>query len=122
MTRGCIRKCSFCAVSRLEPNYKRYISISEQLKYVDEHFGARKDLLLMDNNVFASSCFNMIIDEIKNCGFAKGARYTPPNEYEVAMKNIRDGYNLRGYIKKSYQFMILSLKNLIIPQMPVSFT
>lgn len=100
MTRGCIRKCSFCAVSRLEPNYKRYISISEQLKYVDEHFGARKDLLLMDNNVFASSCFNMIIDEIKNCGFAKGARYTPPNEYEVAMKNIRDGYNLRGYIKK----------------------
>lgn len=100
MTRGCIRKCSFCAVSRLEPNYKKYISISEQLKYVDEHFGARKDLLLMDNNVFASSCFNEIIDEIKKCGFAKGAKYTPPNEYEIAMNNIRNGYNLRGYFKK----------------------
>lgn len=100
MTRGCIRKCAFCAVSRLEPNYKEYIGIKEQLKYVDEHFGARKDLLLMDNNVFASACFNKIIDEIKECGFAKGAKYKPANDYEIAMKNINESYNVRGYLKK----------------------
>lgn len=100
MTRGCIRKCSFCAVSRLEPNYKEYIGIQQQLAYVDEHFGTRKDLLLMDNNVFASGCFNMIIDEIKKCGFGKGAKYKPSNEYEIAIKNIIEGYNLRGYFKK----------------------
>lgn len=100
MTRGCIRNCAFCAVKRLEPNYKNYIGIKHQLQYVDEHFGARKDLLLMDNNVFASPCFEQIIDEIRECGFGKGAKYTPPNEYEVAFNNIERSYNLRGYLKK----------------------
>ncbi len=100
MTRGCPRNCSFCAVSRLEPEYKNYIGLKQQLEYVDEKFGAQKDLLLMDNNVFASNCFNKIIDEIKECGFGKGATYNPPNEYEIAINNINEQYNLRGYLKK----------------------
>lgn len=100
MTRGCPRKCSFCAVSRLEPNYKNYIGLSKQIQYIDEHFGAQKDLLLMDNNVFASSCFDKIIDEIKFCGFEKGATYQPPNEYEIAINNLNNRYNTRAYIKK----------------------
>ena len=100
MTRGCIRKCAFCVVSRLEPNYTPYISIKKQIKYVDEHFGSKKDLLLMDNNVFASESFEKIIDEIKSCGFKKGATYIPSNEYDVAISNIKKGYNLRGYFRK----------------------
>lgn len=100
MTRGCIRKCAFCAVSRLEPNYKDYIGIRQQLEYVNEHFGTRRDLLLMDNNVFASPCFDTIIDEIKACGFGKGAKYQPPNEYDITIKNIQSDYNLRGYFRK----------------------
>ena len=67
--------------------------MKHQINYVDEHFGVQKDLLLMDNNVFASKCFDQIIDEIKECGFGKGATYIPPNEYEFALKNLRDGYN-----------------------------
>lgn len=85
MTRGCPRNCAFCAVKTLEPQYKNYIGIKHQIKYVDEHFGAQKDLLLMDNNVFASNCFEQIIDEIKDCGFGKGATYIPPNEYDVGI-------------------------------------
>lgn len=100
MTRGCIRNCAFCVVSRLEPAYNPYISISKQIKYVDEHFGKRKDLLLMDNNVFASDCFEKIIDEIKSCGFQKGATYVPSNEYDIAIENIKNGYNLRAYFRK----------------------
>ena len=100
MTRGCPRNCAFCAVSTLEPNYKQFISIKHQIKYVDEKFGTKKDLLLMDNNVFASKCFDQIIDEIKACGFEKGAKYQPSNEYDIAIKNIKEGYNLRGYFKK----------------------
>lgn len=100
MTRGCPRDCAFCAVSKLEPNYKNYISIKHQIAYIDEHFGAKKDLLLMDNNVFASNCFDSIIDEIKECGFAKGATYIPPNEYEIALKNLRNNLNPRAYIRK----------------------
>ena len=100
MTRGCPRNCAFCAVSKLEPNYKQYIGIQQQIRYVDEKFGARKDLLLMDNNVFASECFDRIIDEIKACGFGKGAKYQPSSEYDIAIRNINSDYNLRGYFKK----------------------
>lgn len=100
MTRGCPRSCAFCAVKTLEPKYKNYIGIKEQIEYVNEHFGAQKDLLLMDNNVFASNCFNQIIDEIKQCGFAKGASYKVPNEYEYTINNIEREYNLRAYTRK----------------------
>lgn len=99
MTRGCPRNCAFCAVKILEPNYKNYIGISDKLVYIDEHFGKKKDLLLMDNNVFASNCFEQIIDEIKLCGFQKGAKYIPSNEYEIAIKNLREGYNIRAFIR-----------------------
>lgn len=99
MTRGCPRNCAFCAVKTLEPNYKNYIGIKSQIQYINEHFGAKRDLLLMDNNVFASNCFNQIIDEIKACGFQKGSKYVPDDEYEIALKNLREGYNIRAYLR-----------------------
>ena len=99
MTRGCPRNCAFCAVKTLEPNYKDYIALSNKIEYVDEHFGKKKDLLLMDNNVFASNCFDQIIDEIKHCGFEKDAKYIPSNEYEIAIKNIENRYNIRAYTR-----------------------
>ena len=99
-TRGCIRKCSFCAVSTLEPEYKDHVKIFDNLRTTDDLFGAKRNLLLMDNNVLASAKFDEIIDEIKACGFAKGATYLPPDEYAVAMKNLRAGFNDRAYIRK----------------------
>lgn len=99
-TRGCIRHCEFCAVHTLEPNYKNYVDIRNQLKQVEEQFGAKQYLLLMDNNVLASPDFPRIIDDIKSCGFGKGATYIPSNEYEIAIRNLKNGYNERAYIKK----------------------
>ena len=99
-TRGCIRRCEFCAVHTLEPEYKNYIDICEQLKQVEEQFGTKKYLMLMDNNVLASPNFEQIIDDIKNCGFFKGATYIPSSEYEIAIKNLHTSYNDRAYIKK----------------------
>lgn len=100
MTRGCPRKCAFCAVPRLEPEYTDYIGLKEQIRQATERFGPQKDLLLMDNNVFASKHFNKIIDEIKECGFERGAMYTPESEYDIAMRNLRDGFNVRAYTRK----------------------
>ena len=96
MTRGCVNKCSFCAVPNLEPIYCNYISIKEKIRKVDECFGQKKDLLLMDNNAFASECFDKIIDEIKDCGFSKGATYVPANEYDIAFRNLIEGFKLGG--------------------------
>ncbi|AET67997.1 hypothetical protein Desor_2423 [Desulfosporosinus orientis DSM 765] len=104
MTRGCTNRCAFCAVPRLEPYYCNYISLKPQLEKADDMFGAQKDLLLMDNNVFASERFDEIIDEIKACGFGLGATYTPPSEYEIAISNLRapkkERRNIRAYTKK----------------------
>ncbi len=101
MTRGCVNHCSFCAVPRLEPGKPcQFISIKGQIEETIHRFGAQKDLLLLDNNVFASRSFNAIIDEIKELGFGKGELHIAPNEYAIAINNIRDGYNVRTYIKK----------------------
>ena len=78
MTRGCGMKCAFCAVQTLEPDYIPFISITEAIKRVDEQFGPKKDLLLMDNNVLRSPHFDQIIDEIIALGFQKGATYINP--------------------------------------------
>lgn len=99
-TRGCVRKCSFCAVSKLEPEYKDHVKIFEQLKRIEEQFGSKRNLLLMDNNVLASKKFDEIIDEIKACGFAKGTTYLPPNEYLVTLKNLHESFNDRAYLRK----------------------
>jgi len=78
----------------------RRLSIEQQLHYTADHFGERRDLLLMDNNVLASSRFFDIVNEICAQGFQKGASYIPPSAYDIAVKNLRYGYNVRGYLRK----------------------
>ena len=103
MTRGCVNRCAFCSVPVLEPCYCNYIGIKSKVKKIEECFGVKRDLLLMDNNVFASDCFNKIIDEIKDCGFAKGATYIPANEYDIAYRNLCQGFKLgEGRAKNVY--------------------
>ena len=101
MTRGCINHCKFCAVPKLEPQYCDYINLRQRIQHTDERFGPRKDLLLLDNNVLASKCYDQIIDEIRDCGFGVGATYTLPNEYDVTIRNLKDSYNDRAYIRKA---------------------
>jgi hypothetical protein len=99
-TRGCVNKCAFCAVPRLEPKYCNYVKLRNSLKKTSEKFGEKRNLLLMDNNVFASNKFNKIIDEVKKCGFEKNSKYESINEYNIAIRNLKDNWNDRAYIKK----------------------
>jgi hypothetical protein len=73
-SRGCIRKCSFCGVPKLEGDQRDTESISAIVNGVERLYGAKKDLTLMDNNVVASPLFKEIIAEIRDLGFTPGAK------------------------------------------------
>jgi hypothetical protein len=74
-TRGCIRNCEWCAVPIIEPVFTNNLSITKQVEGIRKKYGEKRHLLLLDNNVLASTRFPEIIEEIKNAGFGKGAKY-----------------------------------------------
>ena len=98
MTRGCGMRCQFCAVQTLEPEYIPYISITESIRKIDEQFGPKKDLLLMDNNVLRSPHFDEIIDEIKALGFAKGATYINPKSKKSVQRFVDFNQGLDAFL------------------------
>lgn len=77
-SRGCIRKCHFCGVPKLEGGQRDVESLTDLVKEIDELYGPKKDLILMDNNVVASPRFKEIIAEIRDLGFVPGAKLTRP--------------------------------------------
>jgi hypothetical protein len=73
-SRGCIRKCSFCGVPKLEGDQRDVAPLTQLVLGVEELYGAKKDLTLMDNNIVASPRFKEIIAEIRDLGFVPGAK------------------------------------------------
>lgn len=74
-TRGCVRRCGFCAVKTFEPKYIPYVDIKKVVNGIMAKSGEKQNLILMDNNVLASPEFDRIIDDIKELGFVKGATF-----------------------------------------------
>ena len=73
-SRGCIRKCHFCGVPKLEGAQKEMPPLSGLVEGVNASHGIKKDLVLMDNNITASSRYREVIAEIRDLGFGVGAR------------------------------------------------
>jgi hypothetical protein len=72
-SRGCVRKCHFCGVPKLEGAQRDAQSITAVVNGILKRHGEKKDLTLMDNNVVASPNFKNIIAEIRDLGFGKDA-------------------------------------------------
>ena len=77
-SRGCVRKCVFCGVPKLEGAQREMPPITSLIAGVDEQCGPKKDLILMDNNVVASSRYKEVIAEIRDLGFQSGALFERP--------------------------------------------
>jgi hypothetical protein len=73
-SRGCVRKCSFCGVPKLEGDLYETPSLTTIVQGIERLYGPKKDLVLMDNNIVASSKFKDIIAEIRDLGFTPGAK------------------------------------------------
>jgi hypothetical protein len=59
-SRGCVRKCPFCAVPILEPAFECRYSIGDLI------YPGHRKLVLWDNNFLASRHWYSIMDEIRN--------------------------------------------------------
>lgn len=104
-TRGCIRRCAFCAVPTLEPKFQPYLPLKERIDRTKRLYGDQQNLLLMDNNVLASKMLPQIIEDIRSCGFVPGAKFIEPNMYKIAIRNLRLGLNDRAYIRKGWKLL-----------------
>jgi hypothetical protein len=100
-TRGCVRKCEFCAVPIIEPKFKKYIPLTDKIIGVNEKYGEKRNLLLLDNNVLASTCFPEIIKDIKENGFDKNVKYSEPNQLEIVVRNLTGNFNDKAFINRS---------------------
>lgn len=73
-SRGCIRRCTFCGVPKLEGDQRDAESITSVVRKIEARYGPKKDLILMDNNIVASPRFREIIAEIRDLGFVPNAK------------------------------------------------
>lgn len=77
-SRGCVRKCAFCGVPKLEGPQREAPPLTELVSGIDSAHGIKKDLVLMDNNITASARYKDVIAEIRDLGFERGATLTRP--------------------------------------------
>ena len=73
-SRGCVRKCAFCGVPKLEGAQREMPPLSNLVHGVSAKHGPKKDLVLMDNNITASTRYKEVIAEIRDLGFIPGAK------------------------------------------------
>jgi hypothetical protein len=87
-SRGCIRKCHFCGVPKLEGEQRDVESLTSMIRAIEERHGPKRDLLLMDNNVVASPRFKELMAEIRDLGFQVGAKLQRPGERVASQRRV----------------------------------
>ena len=99
-SRGCVRKCAFCGVPKLEGDQREMPPIYTLVEGIDKAHGPKKDLILMDNNIAASSRYQEVIAEIRDLGFVPGARLTRAGARPVKRRvDFNQGVDARILVK-----------------------
>ena len=120
-TRGCPNHCSFCAVPILEPNFHITNNIVEQIKTIDQKYGPKQHLLLLDNNVLNSSNLEALVDDLCSVGFGRGAKYVDPGTYNIIMMRYRNGDRAEFLDKKMMAYLDKIKKRIKSPEMLDTF-
>ena len=118
-SRGCIRKCSFCGVPKLEGEQRDTESLTGVVKGIEALYGPKKDLILMDNNVVASARFKEIIAEIRDLGFTPGAKLTRGRISALRRVDFNQGVDARILCKDP--FFLRELSTICIHPLRIAF-
>lgn len=120
-SRGCIRKCGFCGVPKLEGMQRDTQSLTALVKAIDQRYGQKKDMILMDNNVVASSRFREIIAEIRDLGFVPGAKIRRPHERVPIQRRVDFNQGVDARILCKDEMYLRELSTICIKPLRIAF-
>ena len=120
-SRGCIRKCHFCGVPKLEGAQRDATPLTEFVRGVDEIYGPRRDLMLMDNNVVASPRFKEIIAEIRDIGFARGAKLKRDGERVASQRRVDFNQGVDARILCKDRMYLRELSSICLSPLRIAF-
>lgn len=115
-TRGCPNHCSFCAVPILEPNFHVTNNIVEQIRVIDQKYGPKQHLLLLDNNVLNTPNLESLVDDLCAAGFERGAKYVDPGIYNIVMMRYHNGDRAEFLDKKMIAYLDKLKKRIKSPE------
>jgi len=107
-SRGCIRKCHFCGVPKLEGAFRDNDSITQSVRDIAAFYGEKKDLIFMDNNVVASPRYREIIAEIRDLGFEKNAKLRRDGHTYARRVDFNQGVDARILAKDPFYLKEMS--------------
>lgn len=120
-SRGCIRKCHFCGVPKLEGAQRDATPLTELVVKIDRLYGAKRDLILMDNNVVASPRFKEIIAEIRDLGFERGARLKRPHERTASQRRVDFNQGVDARILSRDKMYLRELSSICLSPLRIAF-
>ena len=115
-TRGCPNHCTFCAVPILEPDFHVTNNIVEQIKVIDQKYGPKQHLLLLDNNVLNTPNLESLVDDLCAAGFGRGAKYVDPGTYNIVMMRYHNGDRAEFLDKKMIAYLDKFKKRIKSPE------
>ena len=119
-SRGCIRKCSFCGVPKLEGAQKEMPPLAQLVNGVDLLYGPKKDLILMDNNITASNRYKEVIAEIRDLGFTPGAVVDRPGS-RPAKRRVDFNQGVDARILSKSEMFLRELSTICISPLRIAF-
>ena len=120
-SRGCVRKCHFCGVPKLEGAQRDASPISQVVRGIEERHGAKKDLLLMDNNVVASPNYRNIIAEIRDLGFERGAKIKRSDMRVAALRRVDFNQGVDARILCRDKMFLTEMSTIAIKPLRIAF-
>jgi hypothetical protein len=120
-SRGCIRKCHFCGVPKLEGAQRDATPLTEFVRGVDDMYGPRRDLMLMDNNVVASARFKDIMAEIRDLGFTPGAKLKRSGERVPSQRRVDFNQGVDARILCKDRMYLRELSSICLSPLRIAF-
>lgn len=120
-SRGCIRKCHFCGVPKLEGDQRDTESLTGLVRAIEADYGPKKDLILMDNNVVASPRFKEIIAEIRDLGFTPGAKIQRPGMRAPVQRRVDFNQGVDARILCKDKMYLRELSSICLKPLRIAF-